>query len=126
MKSQITLVSPPDDVYHTAVRILLVDLDQDQTQVISESLLKISDVPNVILYVWNNDNEISWLFDKHLKSDLIVFNADSIKQEVIGFMAAQTNSCYFGTLKDLSIVNNKAIYNIEMFTDILTKLFEQL
>ena len=111
MTNQITLVSTPDDVLHDAVRLLLVDLTQEQTQAISEALMSIEDIPATVIYVWSSQDSASWLIDKKLKSQLIVFNADSEKSEIVGYLAAQSNSCYFGFLKDLSILNKRAIYS---------------
>lgn len=123
MNNQITLVSAPDDVFHSAFRILLADLTPEQTQVVSESLLKLQNVPSVVLYVWTAKDATSWLVDKRLKSDLIFFNADSERLDIVGHLASQPDSYYFGNLKELSIINNKTIYSIEDFTDVLTNLF---
>jgi hypothetical protein len=129
MTNQITLVSPPDDVLHDAVRILLVELDQDQTQLISEAFLAFESVPPTVLYVWKMGNPIEWLLDKKTKTDIIIFNADvspnGAIEIIIGYMAAQLNSYYLGNLKDLSIANPKAIHDIDSLKDILTRQFKK-
>ena len=60
--------------------------------------------------------------DKKHKSDIIIFNADSDNDIVVGYLAAQTNSYYFGNLKLLSTVNRSAIYNTDQLYDLLEKL----
>jgi hypothetical protein len=125
MTNQITLVSAPDDVLHDAVRLLLVDLTQEQTQAISEALMSIEDIPATVIYVWSSQDSASWLIDKKLKSQLIVFNADSEKSEIVGYLAAQSNSCYFGFLKDLSILNKRAIYSAEDLKEIIDRQFKK-
>jgi hypothetical protein len=125
MTNQITLVSAPDDVLHDAVRILLVDLNQEQTQAVSESLMTIENIPATVIYVWSNIDTIDWLIDKKLKSQLIIFNADSEKSEVVGYLAAQSNSFYFGFLKDLEVLNKKAIYTSEDLKGIINHYFKK-
>lgn len=129
MTNQITLISPPDDMLHDAIRILLVELDQDQTQLISEAFLTFESVPPVVLYVWRMGNPVEWLLDKKAKSDLIIFNADASPngavELIIGYIAAQSNSYYLGNLKDLSKANPRAIYDIDSLKEILTIEFRK-
>jgi hypothetical protein len=125
MTNQITLVSAPDDVLHDAVRLLLVDLTQEQTQAISEALMSIENIPATVIYVWSSQDSASWLIDKKLKSQLIIFNADSEKSEIVGYLSAQSNSCYFGFLKDLAVLNKRAIYSAEDLKEIIDKQFKK-
>ena len=129
MTNQITLVSPPDDVLHDAIRILLVELDQDQTQLVSEAFLTFESVPPTVLYVWRMGNPMEWLLDKKSKTDLIIFNADTIPngavELIIGYIAAQSNSYYLGNLKDLNKANPRAIHDIDSLKEILTIQFRK-
>jgi hypothetical protein len=125
MKNQITLVSAPDDVLHDAVRILLVDLTQEQTQVVSESLMSFDTIPPTVVYVWSSKDTVEWLADKRLKSHAIIFNADSDKSEIVGYLASQSNTHYFGTLKDLGVLNKRTIYSTDDFKGIITRYFKQ-
>ena len=124
MSDKIILVTPPDDVLIDGLRILLVDLNPAQTELISDSLKQLTTMPNIITYVWNTDQNIDWLLDKKHKSWLTFFNADSENDVIIGYMAAQVNSYYFGTLKTLGTVNDSAIYNIDQIINILEKYIE--
>lgn len=121
MNSKVILVTDPDDVLYDGVRLLLVNLTADQTQLLSIALSKIHNLPMVVLYVWN-DSSSDWLFDKKHKSHYIIFNAEHENQLITGYMSAQRNSSYFGILKSLTKVNTKAIYNI----DDCIKLFETI
>jgi hypothetical protein len=112
MTNKVILVTEPDDVNYDALRILLVNLTTDQTQLLSEALSKIDHMPVTVLYIWTN-GDTNWLFDKKHKSNQIIFNAEHQNQIITGYMAAQQDSAYFGTLKDLDKVNIKAIYNID-------------
>lgn len=112
MNSKVILVTDPDDVPYDGVRLLLVNLTADQTQLLSTALGKIHNLPMVVLYIWNNSSA-DWLFDKKHKSNHIIFNAEHENQLITGYMSAQRNSSYFGILKNLAKVNTKAIYSID-------------
>ena len=112
MNSKVILVTDPDDVSYDGVRLLLVNLTADQTQLLSTALSKINNLPMVVLYIWNNSSS-DWLFDKKHKSQHIIFNAEHENELITGYMSAQRNSSYFGILKNLAKVNTKAIYSID-------------
>ena len=112
MNSKVVLVTDPDDVAYDGVRLLLVNLTADQTQLLSTALSKINNLPMVVLYIWNNSSS-DWLFDKKHKSQHIIFNAEHENELITGYMSAQRNSSYFGILKNLAKVNTKAIYSID-------------
>jgi hypothetical protein len=120
MTDRILVVTAPDDTPLDGIRILAANLTQEQGQIVSNALLQFDNFNiTVINYVWKTGEDISWLLDKKAKSDVIIFNADSDNNTVIGYLSAQSKSCYFGTLKDLYLANNRAIYSIE---DVLTLL----
>ena len=120
MTGKVLVVTTPDDVMIDGFRLLLVDLDADQTKTISNSLLKISSDTSVITYMWGSNDDSYWLLDKKAKSDLIIFNANSQNELIVGYMAAQKNSHYFGTLKTLAQANAKAIYASEDCESLIT------
>jgi hypothetical protein len=125
MTDKVLLVTAPDDVLIDGIRILLVDIVPEQQQIISDALTQLDNSPDIVLYVWNSTNDTSWLLDKKLKSDAIIFNANSENDVIIGYMAAQSNSHYFGNLKILSMVNNSTIYNIDQVSTILENVIKQ-
>jgi len=118
---KILLISSPDDVLEEALRILLIDLDKNQSDIVSQCLLSTNDLPHTIVYVWKNLEDTSWLFDKSLKSDLIIFNADSENQTLVGYLAAKRNSWYFGQLKTLYTINKSAIYDVTQCSELLER-----
>jgi len=120
MTDKIILVTEPDDIQIDACRVLLVDLTEDQTQIISKALNQIELKINLVLYVANNSN-IDWLLDKKNKSKLIIFNADSDNHLLVGYLAALSISHYFGPLKILSKANPRMIYNVDDIVNLLNK-----
>jgi hypothetical protein len=123
MTDRILIVTAPDDTLLDGIRILHVNLSQDQSQVVSTALLQSQLTYSVVNYVWRSGEPIDWLMDKRLKSDIILFNADTSNSDLItGYIAAQSNSYYFGTLKDLYLVNNRAIYSISEIVTLLENI----
>lgn len=125
MTNKVLLVTAPDDVLVDGIRILLVDIVPEQQQIISDALTRLDNSPDIIVYVWNCANDTAWLLDKKLKSDAIIFNANSENDVIIGYIAAQSKSYYFGTLKILSMVNKSTIYDTEQVLTILENLIKQ-
>lgn len=122
MTDKVLLVTSPDDSPIDAIRILLVDLAQEHTQLISDALTEFSSIPNFVIYVWRAGDPIDWLLDKKHKSHSIIFNAECEDHMIIGYMAAQLHSHYFGTLRSLKNINNNAIYTVDDCVNIINNL----
>jgi|LauGreDrversion4_2_1035121.scaffolds.fasta_scaffold235462_3 hypothetical protein len=124
MTDKVILVTPPDDVQQDGLRLLLVNLTPDLSQVVSDALAQIDKTGTVISYIWKMGDSVTWLLDKKHKSDIILFNAnvqpDGATELIIGYIAAQPKSYYFGNLKNLAEANTNAIYNVEDLNLIIT------
>jgi hypothetical protein len=125
MADKVVLVTFPDDILIDGVRILLVDLTRDQSDIVSQSLTELESIPSVIVYSWKIGDPLNWLFDKMHKSQLIMFNAASDDQQLVGYFAGKPNSVYFGDIRALKIVNNSAVFDAEQCKEVLTKIFEK-
>lgn len=125
MSDKIVLVSSPDDVLFQGLRILLVDLTSEQSQIISQALLSLENIPKIIIYTWKSGDPIPWLLDKNFKSQAIILNAESDHQDLIGYFISKNNSYYFGNLRSLKDVNNSVLYDIEQSKDVLTEAIER-
>ena len=123
MTNKVLLVTSPDDVLDDGLRILMVGLTNDQTNLISQALTRLGNIPTIVGYIVNG-TEVEWFLDKKPKCDLIIFNADSENDVIIGYMAAQSNSYYFGNLKSLSQANQYAIYDSEQIFNLLENAIE--
>lgn len=119
MSDKILLVTVPDDVVEDAFRILLVDLALDQNSFVSSVLTEVESRNKIVFYIWNDSDPVSWLLDKKSKSNLIIFNAESNRQNIIGYMSAQPNSYYLGNLRDLNIINSSVLMDKELLVEIL-------
>jgi hypothetical protein len=120
MSDKILVVTPPDDTLLNGIRILHVELTEEQSQIASSALINSNTQHTVVNYVWKMGDSVEWLIDKITKSNFILFNANSDANDlIIGYIAAQPNSYYFGTLRDLNLVNNSVIYNADQIINLL-------
>ena len=122
MTDKVLLVTAPDDTSIDAIRILLVDLVPEHTQIISDALNEFTSIPNIVTYIWRHGDAVDWMMDKKHKSHCVIFNAHSEDHIIIGYMAAQSNAHYFGTLKTFDKVNNNAIYTVNDCVSIINNL----
>jgi len=122
---QVLLVSSPDDVALEGVRLLIVGLTPEQSNIVSSALTSLETIPRVILYVWNEEEPIAWLTDKIYKSQTTIFNADSVDQTLVGYLAGRQSSYYFGTLKSLSQINNSVIFDVDTCQQVLINIFNK-
>lgn len=133
MTDKILVVTPPDDILLQGIRILHVQLDEEQSAIVSNALMETNLPHNIINYVWKMGNRVDWLLDKIPKCDIVLFNANcptnGAIELIIGWTAAQPNSYYFGTLKDLHMANDRAIYTAEdiiFLLESISKKHEQI
>ena len=129
MTDKILIVTDPDDTLLQGIRILHVELTEEQSSIVSSALLNCTLPHTIINYVWKIGNPVDYLLDKITKSDLVIFNAsvpnNGAIELLIGWTAAQHNSYYFGTLKDLHRANDRAIYSVEDVLILLEKVARQ-
>jgi len=103
IQDKILVVTSPDDVLTDGIRILAYDLHKDQMQMLSDAVSNINDT--LIIYIAKSEDEYQWVLDKKLKSSIIILNAESTNQAMVGYLAAQKNSVHFGTLRSLPNTN---------------------
>ena len=116
----ITIVTPPDNNVSDDFKLLLAGLTPEQTNIISSVLIEYED-KDIMVYMCDN-SKVEWLLDKKLKADMIIFNAEHEDQNIVGYLAAQPNSWYFGNLLSLNLINKRVIYNVSDFTDLLRRI----
>jgi hypothetical protein len=121
MSDKIFLVTAPDDVLEDGFRVLLVDLTTEQNEFISSILGQLEFINKAVFYIWHATDSVEWLLDKKQKSNLIIFNAESENHTIAGYMSAQPNSHYLGTLRDLNISNKSVINDKEVLVELLEK-----
>lgn len=124
MTDRILIVTAPDDILQSGIRIAHINLTEEQRQIVSQALMH-STLPHTIInYVWSWGDSKQWLFDKIPKADLVLFNADvdSSAAMITGWICADPRSYYFGDLRDLNIINDRVLYT----SDDISKLLEKM
>jgi hypothetical protein len=119
MSDRVLLVTAPDDTLEQGLRISVLGLTPEQNLTVSKALLTLEAECSVVVYVWQNNESVDWILDKLYKSQLIIFNAEIYNQTLAGYLAAQHNSHYFGTLRTLKEVNKSEIYDQDQCLTIL-------
>jgi len=119
MTDKVIVVTHPDDVLEDGLRLLLVDLTQEQLQTVSNVLTQLDTALTVITYIWTPAITTDWLIDKKHKSQWIIYNAESNDQAIVGYLTAQRNSSYFGTPRSLKGVNKSTILSIDQCQNII-------
>lgn len=119
VKNKITIITSPDDISQDGVRILVYGCKEEHTLLISSVIYQLEECKPTIIYVSNGQNDSEWALDKKLKCSIIIFNADADDQTMIGYLAAQSNSYYFGQLRTLDVVNSNRIDSKEQLTTIM-------
>jgi hypothetical protein len=116
MSDRILIVTPPDDTLLQGIRIVHVELTEEHSAIVSNALMQTTLSHTIINYVWKMGDSVAWLIDKIVKGDLIIFNAspenNGAIELIIGWVASRPQSYYFGNLKDLHMVNDRAIYSV--------------
>ena len=97
-------------------------LKEEQSTLVSSIIYNLKDYKPTIIYVSNGQNDTEWLLDKKQKCSIIVYNAEMEDQTMVGYLAAQSNSYYFGELRSLTSVNKNKINNKEQLTKIMEDL----
>lgn len=109
--NKVTIVTPPDDVLQDGTRVLAYDLTAAQNNTVSQALREVEN--DVIVYIANSTDDPKWVLDKKQKCSILIFNAESENQTMVGYFAAQPNSYYLGNLLSLKDVNIRELNNIE-------------
>jgi hypothetical protein len=118
MNGKITLVSAPDDVLEDGIRILTYGLTSDQSFLLSSVLKDLEDV-TLVCYIANGLESEQWTLDKKQKSSIIILNAEYENQTMVGYLAAQQSSYYFGNLLSIMYVNKNKIESKEQLKQIM-------
>jgi hypothetical protein len=119
VKNKITIITPPDDVSEDGIRILVYGCKEEQTLLISSVIYEIKECKPTIIYVCNGQDNSKWALDKKQKCSIIIFNAETENQTMVGYLAAQHNSYYFGELRTLQPVNSNRINTKEQLTTLM-------
>ena len=115
--NKVTVVTPPDDILQDGVRVLTYDLTPIQNDLVSQAIRDIQN--DIIVYIAKSQDDVKWTLDKKQKCSIIIINAESENQTMVGYLAAQPNSYYIGNLRSLKDVNIRELNSIESIKQIM-------
>ena len=115
--NKVTIVTPPDDILLDGTRVLTYDLTSSQNDIVSQAIRDIQ--KDIIVYIAKSTDDVQWTLDKKQKSSIIIINAESENQTMVGYLVAQPNSFYMGNLKSLKVVNTRELINIESIKQLM-------
>lgn len=98
------------------MKTLLINPTADEKNLVQE-WLKDNDV-EMVLYVYNNDNDITWLLNIASTSDSIYFNIDNttdISYNYTSYLISNPKVTYNSNQLDYSILNNNRTYDINEY-----------
>jgi hypothetical protein len=124
MSNQITLITPPDIFENDNYSILLIGMNGEQQDSASTWLARAENLPQTNLYVYQEEDNVSWLFYAANRSNIKFVNLDNANP-IITYMASYILSkpdVYYTTqdsnLKELmSYINNRYVKTVEEFLE---------
>ena len=116
MNSKLLIVTSPDYYHGNIEKSLLINPTADEKNQVQE-WLKDNDI-EMVVYVYNNDCNISWLLNVASTTNSIYFNVDNttdISYNYVSYLIANQKVTYNSRELDYSILNNNRIYNIDEY-----------
>ena len=118
MNNKILLITSPD-YYHGSMieKSLLINPTADEKFAVQEYLKDKEDL-DLILFVYNNDNDITWLLNVASTSNSIYFNLDNttdLSYNFASYLIANQKVTYRSEKIDYSIINNNRTYDINEY-----------
>ena len=116
MNSKILIVTSPDYFHGNIPKVLLINPTAEEKLFVQE-FLKNNDL-ELIIYVYNNDQDIPWLLNVASTSDSIYFNVDNTSDLLYNYksyLIANPRVTYKSQNLDYSLINKDRIYNIDEY-----------
>ena len=116
MNSKILIVTSPDYFHGNMTKVLLINPTVEEKLFVQE-FLKSNDL-ELIIYVYNNDQNIPWLLNVASTSDSIYFNIDNttdLSYNYTSYLISNPRVTYKSQNLDYSLINKDRIYNIDEY-----------
>lgn len=114
--SKLLIVTPPDYFHGNMMKSLLINPTAEEKHAVHE-WLKENDL-EMVLYVYENYHDITWLINLLSIVDTVYFNVDNttdIAYNYCSYLIANPKVTYKSQTLDYSILNKDRIYNINEY-----------
>lgn len=116
MNNKLILVTSPDYYHGNMSKALLINPTADEKNLVQEWLKEYDS--DMALYVYNNDDDISWLLNIASTTDSIYFNVDNttdISYNYISYLIANPKVTYKSQQLNYSLLNQNRTYDINEY-----------
>ena len=116
MTNKLLIVTSPDYFHGNINKALLINPTADEKNLVQEWLKE--NETDFCLYVYNNDDDISWLLNVASTSNSIYFNVDNtsdISYNYISYIIANQKVTYKGQNLDYSLINQNRTFDINEY-----------
>lgn len=118
-KALINLITHPDKLFNNNPSMLLVNPSDQLKEDFNKNALRLEKEIN--LYLYENDENITWLLDVSKSVDYIVLDLDNTKINhwIIGYLLSNNNTFYLTNESNsvYNVVNVNRIYEINQFLE---------
>jgi hypothetical protein len=116
VNNKILIITSPDYFHGNMMKALLINPIADEKNLVQD-WFKDNDI-EMTLYVYNNDDDITWLLNIVSTSDSIYFNVDNttdISYNYISYLISNPKVTYKSQNLDYSLINQNRTYDINEY-----------
>ena len=116
MTNKLLIVTSPDYFHGNYTKALIINPSSDEKNLVQE-WLKENDM-DIVFYVYNNNNDITWLLNVASTADSIYFNVDNtsdISYNYISYLISNPKVTYKSQQLDYSLINQNRTYDINEY-----------
>lgn len=124
--SDITLITPPDVLFNSALSILLIHPGDLIKNALNEILSRTNAPVNLFYYDLMQDHEIGWLIARVKSCDIVILDLDNCERltsEFASYIIAQPNTFYLtaNNTTPYNILSNNRIYDLSWLENIINR-----
>jgi len=124
--NKINLISPPDKLFNSHLSFNLVCATDKEKEQLSFALGKSDSNNDIDIYVYNNENNVVWLFEILNRKNLTYINLDNIHDNVVQYTSyiISLPNVYYTTSDEIKTANYQLLSTnkIDSFDDFIQRI----